>query len=948
VQAFGKYQIEAKLGRGAFGEVFRAYDPVMRRRVAIKVLPADSDPEALKRFRSEANIMAELSHRNIVRMYEFDEEQGCPYLVMELLEGETLKDRIASGTNRPLLECIDILYQVAQGLRYAHANGVTHGDIKPANIIIDSDGVVKITDFGTAVLIGNDATRRTHDGGQMGTVPYMAPEFFQSGVADQKTDIFAYGVVCYEFLSGMHPFRAEDEDATVLQIITVHPAPLGSVMADCPERLQILIDSLLRKDPAMRCGSLDDLVLDLRPILSELRARRADEIFSRVVRLMEAQETNAARNALQQVLELQPEHAAARSLRDEMRQRDADALLDARLHDLKERGRKLEEVGQFGPAIELFTAALELKPGDEETAALIAGARRTQERARRVARLLSLARWHERAGELEPALEKISDVLQLQPENRDAQELSAKLQRERERRQDEGLLVQAEKLISQKVYDRARAVLNELTPESPVRSAADGLSARIEREEEQERFRREHETAVAAAALRVSIRQAIEHEDFEQAVASLERARMAGESQEQLDELSAAIARAQREQELNSAAQRVRSALQEENFEVAERELAGIRQRFADEPLCQSLEREFREYQHYGTALLMAEQANAIGDRQRAKDILASSLRVAKDGRARAMLDRLEQEEKSARANVPAPAETTPTNAIPEESVYVAPALPVKSEQDAEPASETEIHEYILPAPEKPQRTSRSVITAIAAGVLVFIAFGFIVYKSSRATPHARKNTVANSAPQVRQQSSPEVEWEKLKGTQDVNAIERYVSLFPNGPFSRQAMDQLEDLRWQQLDHNDANALKIYLARFPNGPHASETNELITRLNSDEEVARKRAEIESALNGYASAIRHRSEEQLRRAWPGIPDADLQFWLDSFAKTKSISLEVSPIEEPKINGSSVHLYCRRKITKIYRDGRPPYSDNGVVSFELRRRAGGWIIASVSAP
>src|ERR1700761_134219 len=577
MQVFGRYEIEAKLGRGAFGQVFRAYDPVMRRRLAVKVLPDDADPEALKRLRSEANIVAELSHRNIVRMYEFAEENGCPYLVMELLEGETLQDFIASHPDSSLLERIDILYQIAQGLRYAQANGVTHGDIKPANVIIDSDGVVKITDFGTAALVGNDATRRTQDGRQMGTIPYMAPELFDGAVTSQKTDVFAYGVLCYELLSGQHPFRADDVENTVFRIITEHPTSLRSIMAGCPERLDMLLDSLLQKDPTIRCGSFDDVVLDLRPIVTELRAARADEIFSEVPALIEAKELTAAREAIQQVLDLQPDHRGARQLRDEMREHEQRAIRETRFSDLKERGRTFAEAGRFGEAIDLYNAALDLKPADQDVMALVAEARSGQERARRVARLLSDARWYEGAGNLDLALEKAAAAAKVQPENHDAQALCAHLQKEIEKREGQRILRDAEELIRNEAYDEARAALNNIRAESPVRSEADALAGHIEEEERRKQTRREQEAAAVAAALVHSVRQAIERNDLEAASAALEQARQVGAKQENLNGLSEAIAGRQRERELNSVAQRVRSALQKEDFETAERELAAMR-----------------------------------------------------------------------------------------------------------------------------------------------------------------------------------------------------------------------------------------------------------------------------------------------------------------------------------------------------------------------------------
>src|ERR1051325_11195026 len=207
-----RYEIQAELGHGAFGRVYRAYDPLMNRRVAIKVLIAEGDPDMLARFRSEAGTTASLKHKNIVTVHDFGEHEGQPYLVMELVEGDNLHKIIYGQDPLTLLDKLNILFQVAEGLSYAHDSKVIHRDIKPSNIMLLPDGTVKIMDFGIARVTTKDGTRRTQQGFLIGTISYMAPEQFTRGAdPDALADIFAFGDVCYELFAGSHPFPGVDQ-----------------------------------------------------------------------------------------------------------------------------------------------------------------------------------------------------------------------------------------------------------------------------------------------------------------------------------------------------------------------------------------------------------------------------------------------------------------------------------------------------------------------------------------------------------------------------------------------------------------------------------------------------------------------------------------------------------------------------------------------------------------
>src|SRR5579862_1431714 len=218
-EKLGPYEIVSLLGAGGMGEVYKARDGRLDRIVAIKVLPASfsADHDRMQRFAQEARATAALNHSNIVSIYDIGEEKGAPYVVTELLEGETLRERLKLGALSSR-KAIDYAIQIARGLAAAHEKGIVHRDLKPENIFLTNDGAAKILDFGLAKLTrpeagdsGNEATQTQHiatDAGTvMGTVGYMAPEQVRGKPADPRSDIFAFGAILYEMLSGKRAFH---------------------------------------------------------------------------------------------------------------------------------------------------------------------------------------------------------------------------------------------------------------------------------------------------------------------------------------------------------------------------------------------------------------------------------------------------------------------------------------------------------------------------------------------------------------------------------------------------------------------------------------------------------------------------------------------------------------------------------------------------------------------
>jgi eukaryotic-like serine/threonine-protein kinase len=221
----GPYEIVSALGAGGMGEVYRARDPRLKREVAIKVLPASfsSDPQRLHRFEQEAIAAGALNHPNILAVYDIGQQDGAPYIVSEILDGATLRERLRSGP-LPIRKAVDYAQQIASGLAAAHDKGIVHRDLKPENIFITNDGRVKILDFGLAKLTRSETEDQTQTvqsdpGTVVGTVGYMSPEQLRGKPADARSDLFSFGAILYEMLSGKRAFHGESPAETMSAIL---------------------------------------------------------------------------------------------------------------------------------------------------------------------------------------------------------------------------------------------------------------------------------------------------------------------------------------------------------------------------------------------------------------------------------------------------------------------------------------------------------------------------------------------------------------------------------------------------------------------------------------------------------------------------------------------------------------------------------------------------------
>lgn len=269
----GPYQIRGPLGAGGMGEVHRARDPRLHRDVAIKVLPPAfaSDPERLSRFEQEARAVAALNHPNILAIYDVGSEGGRPFLVTELLEGETLRARLAGDPLSPR-QAIELAVQIAHGLAAAHEKGIVHRDLKPENLFVTKDRRLKILDFGLAKLTGRGAAGpaestigagRTESGTVLGSAGYMAPEQVRGEPADPRSDLFALGAILYEMVTGKRAFHAATAAETMTAILRSDPEPMRASGREVPAALERIALRCLEKDPRERYHSAHDLAFQL-------------------------------------------------------------------------------------------------------------------------------------------------------------------------------------------------------------------------------------------------------------------------------------------------------------------------------------------------------------------------------------------------------------------------------------------------------------------------------------------------------------------------------------------------------------------------------------------------------------------------------------------------------------------------------------------------------------
>ena len=515
----GKYDVVGVIGRGGMGVVYQGKDPQLDRPVAIKMVIGmfAENPDMLKRFFREAQSLGSLQHPNIVTIYDLGDYDGNPYLVMEYLEGEGLDAAMSKPRPLSLLEKLNIMLQVCQGLGYAHRRGVIHRDIKPANIMLGKDGGVKIFDFGIAYA-GNQQLTRT--GQVMGTLRYMAPEQFSGKSVDARTDIFSTGVVLYQLFTNHLPFEGENTASTMMKIVHEPPMPLGVFLSAYPPEVEQILNRALAKNPDDRYSSADELALDLSQLQVQLKEELVGREMHEVELFLERGEVYKAQSSLIRVLKIDHQHTGANRLLRELQQRIKRDEIGKQVRELRERAEDAVAGEQFETAQEYVDRALALDRNNAELQQLRETIRAAVERAEKLHHALEMAESAHQGGKLDAAREAVETALAVAPDDTAARTLHRLISREieeRNRHQQMGTwLAEARQQISSRKFTAALEILQRAEELDPGAPEVQPLIVSAIAAQEQERRRRELEALtqeVDAALNRDDYRTALEKAD---------------------------------------------------------------------------------------------------------------------------------------------------------------------------------------------------------------------------------------------------------------------------------------------------------------------------------------------------------------------------------------------------------------------------------------------------
>ena len=419
ITRIGKYDIVDVLGRGGMGLVYRAFDKYLGREVAIKTVTENftGDAEMLERFNREACRTAILKHPNIVTVYDLGEQDGFPYIVMEYVTGEALDKLIRSNRPFPLAFKLKIIEQVCDALAYAHQNEIIHRDVKPANVIVQPDGVAKLLDFGIArqEKYGKEIGL-TRTGNLIGTISYMAPERLQGHPFDGRSDIFATGVMLYQLVTGHLPFTGEDYAVATKLLHEKHP-PLSNYLHEYPAALDAILDHSLAKDPEARYATADEMAAEVHIVAEAVKKTQVVEIFQQAARLVEVQEYTKAREILLQLVKLDSQHTGARQLMAIVQQNLSRRQRAEQVLQLRSRAEEAIQDRRYDQAIAHLEQAVKLDPSTPELTGRLEVIRQKKRSNDRIESFLKQADSAREIGNLEAAQAMIEKALEIDNED---------------------------------------------------------------------------------------------------------------------------------------------------------------------------------------------------------------------------------------------------------------------------------------------------------------------------------------------------------------------------------------------------------------------------------------------------------------------------------------------------------------------------------------------------
>ncbi len=416
IKRIGKYDVIDLLGRGGMGLVYRAFDRQLNREVAIKTVTEGftGDQEMLQRFYREAAKTGALKHPNIVIVYDLGEQDGFPYIVMEYLSGDPLDRIIQSGQTQPLAFKLKIIEQVCYALGYAHRNDVIHRDVKPANVIVQPDGIVKLLDFGIARQEKTDG-HLTRTGHVIGTLQYMAPERLKNEAFDGRSDIFSVGVMMFQLLTGELPFTGDY--SIVQKILSDKHPPLRQFLHEYPSALDGILDRALAKNPNDRYSTADEMAAEVSSLAHELKKEQVAEWIERAERLVQEEQFTTARDILLQLLKVDSQHTRARQLIAQVQQNLTQRQRAEQIRQLREQAEEAASDKRYDEAIGDLQEACGLDPENSELSLLLETVRQKKRRRELVEGYLRQADTARDHGDLQGAEAVIAKALEVDRED---------------------------------------------------------------------------------------------------------------------------------------------------------------------------------------------------------------------------------------------------------------------------------------------------------------------------------------------------------------------------------------------------------------------------------------------------------------------------------------------------------------------------------------------------
>jgi serine/threonine-protein kinase len=505
----GRFLIHGELGRGGMGVVYRGEDRLIGREVAIKTLN-EVTPELRDRFYLEAR-SGILSHPNIVTVYELGEQDGSPFIAMELVAGESLEKMLRTRKRLPLLEALSIVEQLCAGLGYAHDHGVVHRDVKPANVLVRPDGRVTIVDFGIARL--TDQTRQlTKTDALLGTFHYIAPERLKGEPSDGRADVWSVGVMLYEMLSGELPFKGKDV-SSLYRVINEPYLPLQEYVQDLPDGLGPVLDRALAKQLQDRYATAEEMAFDLQAIAETLKQDRVGALLQSAKKLAQDREYASARAVLLQVQRIDPRNADAKTLAQEVQSFLNELQRSEQLRQLVEQAQSAQEARRWEDAVLFFQQAQALDT--EEAYGIPVRLQNVQQQKTQQQELVAL--WEQanearRRGDLTSAQEFLSEALRIDARSTDLRNAYSVVIREIRRRQEmakvEDLLRNARESYAVRRYTEAIDRLREATEIDPAHPDVQELLFTASTKQREER--RQH----LLDKLVLEIQESLDNDDF--------------------------------------------------------------------------------------------------------------------------------------------------------------------------------------------------------------------------------------------------------------------------------------------------------------------------------------------------------------------------------------------------------------------------------------------------